>query len=99
MKKIILATLFGFGLLATPAVTNAAPVDQPMVLAQFFPGGQGFERERERVPERRFEERGGRFERERERRREFRRRQHCEIVIVRKRTPFGIREERVRRCR
>ncbi len=96
MKTLFMAAIVGCGLLAAPAASIAAPADATQ-MAQFDPRFGG-DRDSERPREFRREDRGDRdFRGDRDRRFE-RRRERCHVEIVRRRTPFGVRLERVRRC-
>jgi hypothetical protein len=87
MNKVLFASLIGLGLLMTPAISSAAPADGSMVVAQNIRIGPNGVRVDDGRGRRGFER--NRFER---------RREVCRTVIVRHRTPYGMRTERVRRC-
>ncbi len=116
MKKFLLAALLGCGLLAIPAVSNAAPVSDQIQMAQLEmrvgPNGVRVDdgRGRDRRDDRRFNNdrrddrrfNSDRRERFDDRgdfgRRRFAPPQRCRTYVVRHRTPYGMRTERVRRC-
>ena len=94
MRMLLAAAILALAPLAAPTPSLAAPAGT-IELAQYQERGfrdDGFRRDRgPRFRDDDFRRGGGprRFERHRER---------CHVEIIRRRTPFGVRIERVRRC-